>query len=245
MTNMLTPIERHGDIWLKRDDLFSKAGVNGGKVRSCWHLAQQAKGLVTAGSRSSPQINIVAHVAKELGIPARAHAPTGHLGPELQSAQAAGCEIIQHRPGYNTVIVKRAHDDAEELGWTNIPFGMECQEAVQQTESQVKELPPGVKRIVVPVGSGMSLAGVLQGVMGAIPVVGICVGAVPDRRLDRFAPLGWWMDCQLFYSPYKYEDPVKESINGIVLDPIYEAKCKEFLKPDDLFWIVGKREYAG
>lgn len=55
----LTPIEEHGGFLVKRDDLFRVAGVRGGKVRSCWHLAQGAEGLVTAGSRSSPQVNIV------------------------------------------------------------------------------------------------------------------------------------------------------------------------------------------
>jgi hypothetical protein len=28
---------------------------------------------------------------------------------------------------------------------------------------------------------------------------------------------------------------------AIPLDPVYEAKCVGFLKPGDLFWIVGRR----
>lgn len=63
----LTPVDKHGDYWMKRDDLYRVAGVCGGKVRTCWNLAQGAKGLVTAGSRSSPQCNIVAHIAQKLG----------------------------------------------------------------------------------------------------------------------------------------------------------------------------------
>lgn len=47
----LTPVERCGDIWLKRDDAFTVAGQYGGKARTCWQLAQGASGLVTAGSR--------------------------------------------------------------------------------------------------------------------------------------------------------------------------------------------------
>ena len=78
----LTPIETHGGHLVKRDDLFSIGGVNGGKVRTCWHLAQGAKGLVTAGSRQSPQVNIVAHIAKKLNIPSRVHMPRGKLSPE-------------------------------------------------------------------------------------------------------------------------------------------------------------------
>ena len=51
-----TPVQQVGQLWLKRDDLYSVAGVAGGKVRSCWALAQGARGLVTAGSRASPQV---------------------------------------------------------------------------------------------------------------------------------------------------------------------------------------------
>jgi hypothetical protein len=132
-----TPVERRGNVWVKRDDLFSVAGVSGGKVRSCWHLAQGATGLVTAGSRSSPQVNIVAHIAKALGIPCRVHTPAGDLSPEVLSAQAAGAEVVQHKAGYNNVIIKRARDDAKAQGWREIPFGMECTEAVTQTRGQV------------------------------------------------------------------------------------------------------------
>ena len=148
----LTPIEKQGTIFVKRDDKFAIAGVSGGKVRSCWVLAQGASGLVTAGSRSSPQINIVAQIARKLGIPCRAHTPQGILSHELLMAKMAGAEIIQHKAGYNSVIIRRALDDAKDTGYTNIPFGMECSEAITQTMLQVENI-PDVKRIVIPVGS--------------------------------------------------------------------------------------------
>ena len=48
----LTPIEEHGGFLVKRDDHFNVKGGSGcgGKVRTCWALAQGAEGLVTAGS---------------------------------------------------------------------------------------------------------------------------------------------------------------------------------------------------
>ncbi len=241
-----TPVERHGNMWVKRDDAFSIADVNGGKARTCWHLAQGAPGLVTAGARSSPQVNIVAHIAKELGIPCRCHVPSGELLPEVQAAAYAGAEIEQHRPGYSTVINKRARDDAAERGWREIPFGMECVEAVQQTAQQVGNLPRNIERIVVPVGSGMSLAGILTGLCNSgrsIPVLGVKVGADPTKRLDKYAPQDWRKSCDLVASgvPYAREVHVEFPIE---LDPIYEAKCVEFLKPGDLLWVVGIRESA-
>lgn len=240
----ITPIERAGSIWIKRDDAFCIGGGRGGKVRTCWSLAQGAPGLVTAGSRASPQVNIVAQIARKLGIPCRVHTPEGELSPEVRMAQAAGAEVVQHKAGYNNVIVARARDDAKAQGWVNIPFGMECKEAVLRTADQVRDLPDGVKRIVMPVGSGMSLAGVLRGLKNAgkeIPVVGVVVGADPTKRLDQYAP-GWRTQATLVPSGLPYERPApKQDWEGVALDPIYESKCLPFLQPDDLFWIVGLR----
>lgn len=238
----LTPIERHGDIWLKRDDTYAVAGVPGGKVRTCWALAQGAPGLVTAGSRASPQVNIVASIGARLGIPVRCHTPTGELSPEVQAAAAKGAVIVQHRAGYNNVIVARAREDAAALAWREIPFGMECWEAVRQTSGQVRCIPDGVQRIVVPVGSGMSMAGILHGLerLGrGIPVCGVVVGADPRKRLDRWAPLFW--RAELVPAGVDYHTPVEAELDGVLLDPHYEAKCVPFLRPGDLFWLVGIR----
>jgi 1-aminocyclopropane-1-carboxylate deaminase/D-cysteine desulfhydrase-like pyridoxal-dependent ACC family enzyme len=239
-----------GDILLKRDDLFEVAGVRGGKVRSCWSLSQGAPGLITAGSRASPQVNIVAHIAKQLGVPCRVHVPSGALAPEVAAARDAGAEVIQHRPGYNSVIVARAREDAERTGWREIPFGMECGEAVRATASQVAGLPWGqFGRIVVPVGSGMSLAGVLHGLVargaGIPPVLGVVVGADPLKRLDAYAPAFWRDLVTLVPSGLDYHDEApKRMLGGVALDPIYEAKCLPFLRPGDLLWVVGIRQTA-
>jgi 1-aminocyclopropane-1-carboxylate deaminase/D-cysteine desulfhydrase-like pyridoxal-dependent ACC family enzyme len=244
----LTPVERRGDVWVKRDDLFRVAGVQGGKARTCWALAKDAVGLVTAGSRQSPQANIVAQIARRQGIPCRVHTPEGELSPELLAAQAAGADVVQHKAGYNNVIIARARTDAAERGWTEIPFGMECEEATLQTRRQVRDL-PSTSRIVVPVGSGMTLAGVLWGIVEAndhdTKVLGVVVGADPEKRLDRYAPPGWRDMVTLVRSPLDYHvsAPVTD-LHGLSLDPIYEAKCLSYLQPGDLLWDVGIRQTA-
>ena len=241
----LTPVQRVGDYWVKRDDAFMIAGARGGKARACWQLAQGAVGVVTAGARQSPQVHIVARIANALGIPCRAHVPSGQLTPELTGSQAVGAEIVQHTPGYNTVIIKRARDDADDLGWLHIPFGMEFEAAVETNQHQVQNIPDDALRLVVPVGSGMSLAGILRGLAKyekQIPVIGVCVGADPEKRLDRYAPKGWRSSVTLIESGIKYEQhaPVT-TLGGVKLDPIYEAKCIPFLEPGDLLWVVGIR----
>lgn len=241
----LSPVETHAKIRVKRDDLWRIAGQPGGKARTCWALSQGADGLVTAGSRQSPQAAIVANIAQRLGVPCRVHTPTGAVTPEMESAADAGAEVVQHRPGHNSVIISRARKDAKARGWREIPFGMECQEAVEQTRKQVANLPKGIKRLVVSVGSGMSLAGILWGLKDTgrdIPVLGVQVGADPRKRLDKYAPPDW-LDCvELVASDLDYHTHAPQTQLGtLTLDAVYEAKCLPFLKKGDLLWVVGIR----
>lgn len=242
----LTPVQRYGDIYAKRDDLYQAAGVYGGKVRTCWALSRRAKGLVTAGSRHSPQAEIVAHVAMYKGVPCRIHVPSGPSTPILVEAVVCGAELVVARPGHNSVIIKRAREDARARGWTLIPFGMECNTAVTMTAAQVRNIPSDAKRIVVPVGSGMTLAGVLQGLemFGPdIPVLGVVVGASPMKRLATYAPPGWRFRTRLVYSHRQYSKPTDASGKWpwFKLDGHYEAKAVQYLEPGDVFWCVGCR----
>lgn len=258
LTNF-TPIERVEDFWVKRDDLYLSPGnVPGGKARTCYALAHRAlskgkTGLITAGSRKSPQVNIVAQIGKALGMKVRIHTPQGDPGIEVQSAIQAGAERISHKAGYNSVIVSKAKTDWENLGgeegeWEHIPFGMECEEAVNQTASSflnVRTIQSEINRIVVPVGSGMSLCGILKGIeISGKPtkVVGVCVGADPTKRLDKFFPAWKFFPLTLINSSVDYHKEIEAKIGEIELDPVYEAKCKEFLEPNDLLWIVGIRQ---
>ncbi len=254
-TPRLTPIQKvAGGIYLKRDDLYCRAGIRGGKVRACWHLATTARpagpalGLITASSRRSPQAQIVARLAANLGIPARCHMPRGKQTEEMQDMVAHGGELVQHKAGYNNVIIARAKEDHEERpGWRYIPFGMEHPEAIKCTRGQVRKIPKKVKRIVVCIGSGMSAAGILHGLRDLdlnIPVLGVRVGANPQKRLDTFGPVWWNQSMEIVTSPHAYEDAVQMSIGGVVLDPHYESKCVEFVRRYDLFWVVGIRATA-
>lgn len=240
----LTPVERVDGFFLKRDDLFRVADVCGGKARTAWRMAQGARGLVTAGSRHSPQVAIVASVAAEIGIPCHVHVPAGEETPMIRWAIIHKAVVHSERPGYNGVIIARARQNAKALEFTNIPFGMECEEAVCQTSAQVANIPHEAKRVVAPVGSGMSLAGILTGlqVLGLhIPVCGVVVGADPTRRLMRFAPLFWSSMAELLKSKYEYSASHPTKLGGLELDEIYEAKCEEYLCKGDLLWIVGRR----
>ena len=250
----LTPVECHGGYLVKRDDLYEVAGSRGGKARSCYSICSRGieegfKGFVTAGSRQSPQIQIASFIAKEFGVPLKAHTPGGEITEELKVAIANGAEIVQEKAGYNGVIKARARETADSLGWLYIPFGMQCEEAVIETGYQVKSLKKhDFNRLVVPVGSGMSLAGILRGLEYFdiyVPVLGVSVGANYEKVLDEWAPVWWREDSQvrIVKSPYSYSQYYENNkIGDLVVDPIYEAKCIDFLEEGDLLWVVGIRD---
>lgn len=274
-----TPIEAHhlggeGLVYVKRDDTFQIAGIRGGKVRACWHLAQQLnapprrtgllapwppagpRGLITASARKSPQMQIVARLAAKLGVPCRLHTASGEYTEEMRDAEAHGGVLVQHKPGYNSVIMARAEMDAANSGWVYIPFGMEHKDAMYCTRKQVGSIALEMgfgrirkpKRVVICLGSGMSAAGVMwglrdfgDGAMAKIPMVGVRIGADPTRRLDEFAPRDWRGQLTIVTSKHKYTDAVPTTELPFELDPHYEGKCQEYLEPGDLFWVVGIR----
>jgi hypothetical protein len=163
-------------------------------------------------------------------------------------ASGYGAEVIQHDPGYLTVCKKRARDDAEKLGYTLIPWGLEDSVACWCTASQVESiLSTPFKRLVVPVGSGMTLAGILHKLAEKAPdtkVLGVMLGAEVSKRLDAYAPKGWRKMVKLVKAKQPFHSEAPEAARdfcGVPLDPVYEAKCVPFLKPGDLLWIVGRR----
>jgi 1-aminocyclopropane-1-carboxylate deaminase/D-cysteine desulfhydrase-like pyridoxal-dependent ACC family enzyme len=251
----LTPIEKYNDLYFKRDDLFKYNNVCGGKTRSALVLCENEKvGFVTAGSRESPQIQIISEIAKNMKLPFIAHCPGGMLTNELLYAKENGAEIVQHKMGFNNNIIKKAKDDAIRTGYKYIPFGMECLQAIQQNEFQVQNIPLNIKRIFITVGSGMSLLGVYEGIKKYnlnCKIIGLVVGADPSKRINKWIRNELWdfsdyhKRIELVNLDIDYHTKIKDNVFcDIILDEVYEAKCisylKENMKKDDLFWIIGK-----
>lgn len=252
-----TPIEKHEDengdtYWFKREDAYTVAGVNGSKVRGYFKIADGASGIVGGIARVSPNHSWIAAVGKRLGIPVRLHTAHGARTEPMELAERLGAEVIQHKPGYMSQVRSEAKKDAEQReGWVEMPLAGKHPATHAENVRAVrnlKEVEGEVNRIVIPMGSGFSCAGLLQGLDEYdidIPVLGVRVGIDVAETMDEFAPEGWreregfeMVDASLEYE----ERPEQTSLAGVPLDPIYEAKALEFVEPGDLFYVVATRE---
>lgn len=116
---------------------------------------------------------------------------------------------------------------------------------------QTYNIPSDVNRVVVPVGSGTTMIGIIKGLNKMnrkdVEVVGVITGSITSKDVvSRYVPR---LFNNIKYSfveyitgikpKYVYTKVTDEYIGKIHLDPIYEGKCKKFLKPNDLLWIVG------
>lgn len=248
----LTPVEfcKEEGIWVKHDDYFNVCGVAGGKARSAYQVIQELLDqgyttMVTAGSRQSPQCEIVSYICEELGINCVVFMPFGGDTSVIQHLkQNSRTKLERVKPGYNNIIVARAREYASLMNYGYIPFGMECAANVEITSRQVVNIPKEVKRIVMPVGSGMSFSSVVTGMTRNDiykPILGVRVGKDPMKIISEYAEGLQLHDYQITESFWDYHTPVEAYVGGYQLDPIYEAKCRPFLQEGDLLWVVGRR----
>lgn len=252
----MTEIQKAGNLLFKRDDLFEFGGMYGAKVRAAKVLCEKAKEngyttITTLGAKSSPQINIMASVCKELGLKAVGHTTTSELQLDMRRAVEKGAEIIQHSYGYTNVLIKRAKEYAVNNNAFYLPFGMDDNIAVETTAAEVSSILPyidDINRVIIVVGSGINLAGLIRGFMKYKinkPILGVQVGftGVP-KILDKYIGENIWQKhCELVTAKQKYNDYSEYTkVNGIDVDSTYEGKCVPFLQKGDLYWLIGKKE---
>lgn len=230
------------EIFFVRNDLIRVGKANGCKavVADSIITNNNPKGIVSCGSRTSLQIKTLSLLCEERNIPFIAFIPSGET--DLLSLQGKYTTIQQILPGYNTVIIKRAKDFAKEKNFYFIPMGMAMPETLTIVADLFKNASlTGIKRIVVPVGTGMNycaIATYLQKMKLSIPLIGVQVGLDPKKYLDSFLPFGYTPT--IVKSEYPYSYAIKDNVlQGVSLNPSYEAKCIPYLENGDLLWIVG------
>ena len=251
----LSVVEYHQGIYLKRNDLNEFGGCFGGKAECVYNFISRSKvkEFVTCGSRDSLQCDIVSDMCEQMGYKCHIFVPLGGETPTTEKIlKRKLTELHRIDKGYTVVIKSRAAKYAKQNGLTLIPFGMEHINAIETISNQVENIPKDVKRVVVPVGGGITLCGVLKGLYKFyrrdMYVLGVMVGKEPYKLLKEFRPLIQGMSYKLVpyvddVSPLKmYSMRTDYSVDDVKLDPIYEGKCYPFLQDGDLLWIVGYHE---
>lgn len=268
----LTPVQTINGLRVKRDDLyapFESNGVNGGKLRQCVLLAQEAsegfRGIITYCSIGSPQAPITAAVAKDLKLPCVVVYGGTNKERLLQAEMPRlvlhyGARIvIGARTGRHNVLHSVAEKIAREKHYFLVQYGinLSAHEGVllSAVSRQVENI-PDCKNLVAVCGSGITASGILIGLHQygkSIENVHL-VATAPDRRefihstIRKYGADRAFQYHDLYHQPgFSYDKPARARIGGVVLHPNYEAKAFLWYKgsglkdEDTVFWITGAK----
>jgi L-cysteate sulfo-lyase len=182
------------DLWVKRDDLTGLGG-GGNKVRKLEYLCgsaheHDATVLVTSGAAQSNHARLTAAAACRVGL--RCCLVLAGEPPAVPRGNVAldglfGADVIWSGSTDDVELVRRTTEVADQLRGSGevvelIPYGGSSVRGACGYVDCGRELLaqlPGLRHVVVAVGSGGTMAG-LVACLGPARVVGIDVGAVPD-----------------------------------------------------------------
>lgn len=250
VSDQMTPVEALADgIWAKRDDLFSRRGVNGSKLQQALRVLgglrpEAPRGIVGWGGRFSTTGLAMGAAALEHDAVAEFHCPSGAMTDEMRRADALGVKIVQHRPGYLTTCYARARASASSQGFALGLLRPEAFDAVAAQVANLRDLDPAPTRVVVACGGYVLLTGIVLGLRAyevPLPVLAVQVGAAPPRPGTFMGDVIRDPRVTHVQSAEPYAQPRLAELDGITLDPLYEAKLVPFLEPGDLIWISGCR----
>lgn len=251
MSDALTPVHRFNTHWWKREDLACWERLDwpsGAKVRQYIKMIEaqpDAPLLVGCSAFSAMQIYIAA-AAEKFNVRGIVYTPgRAHESDATRYAREKGVEICEVRPcpGPN-VYRARAKERGKALGtfvrWDFIG-------ALRDAQHQAQNIPHGVKRVLIPTGSGLIAAGVLAGLAGHQLEVVAVSGSTMAHAETIIANASKLTTAtlpafHLVHSALKYEQYRMFVLeDGTPLDPFYAAKVLPFLQEDDCVWLTGLR----
>ena len=212
--------------------------------------------ISTAASVHSPQSPIVSRVAKEFGL--KSIIGFGNTTVEkalkhkmMQKCKELGSELIvlSETQGFNNVIYSNLHKLSETRPMFKILFGYAAQSHRESIVTRIAEQIENVDCDVlyVPVGSGVTLSGILEGARMYQKKFKI-VGLQPfghDRRKSIHTILEgmtWEYEYDWIMGKYAYNKLFKKNV-GFELDMVYESKSYDMIKfnkdEKSCFWCIG------
>jgi hypothetical protein len=260
----LTPVQDTGlGWWVKRDDLagFTDESMpSGAKIRQYHSMiaASPADAVLAVGCRSVSATQVYLGAMHVLtGRPAYVCvAATKRESPSTIWAREHGVQVRSVVSPGPAVYRKRMREWLEELGVPAVKWDRRF--AAEDMAYQVRNLPDGVKRVIVPSGSGLAAAGVAGGLIGQDREdVQVVVGAVASQAMTTCVEK--WVSeffCQDEWPAEHFNikhveikgstnrPAFKELPDGTRLDPYYAAKMLPLLQEGDVLWVVGRRPYS-
>lgn len=184
----LTPVQKVGDMWFKREDWFAPlgyGGVNGSKLRQLiwlingyYKFGQRPRGVVSGAVTGSPQHPMAAIVSKHYGLHYVSAVGTEDLTkPNLALAAKYGADFITSKVGYAKTLEAKAREFALAKDYLLIETNIVVNGKDNHTErvkdfhsvggKQVENIPKHIETLIIPCGSGTSTISILYG-------LGIC-----------------------------------------------------------------------
>lgn len=233
----LTPVEKIGDWYFKREDKFAPlgyGGVNGSKLRQLiWLVSKAAQngahGVVGGAVSGSPQHLMLAVVASHYGLPAITVCGSADWTkyPMLKMARGAGATLHLSKCGYAKTLEHDAFKLAKENDYWPLETNITLSEKRNTDEEisafhalgahQVENVPGDVETLVIAAGSCNSVVSVLYGITAYRPkhlkrVVLMGVGAHgsidPEYVYDRLRRVDPGLPGQ--FRPHFLQDPSRE-----------------------------------
>lgn len=250
----LTPVEKIGDLWFKREDKFSPDSVhNGSKFRQLIWLFSRAKfpGVVSGAVTGSPQLPMVAACAKHYGLMCVQF--TGARKNMALAGEKLGAKTILVNPGYAPLLNQRAKGYAAKHGWlrieTNITVtasGAEIEAFHRVGSEQVRNFPSHIETLIIPAGSRNSAVSILYGLHRYPPErLKQIIFMHINKNLAKHEETMWerLKTCGVGTLPYHFEtyDVFADGYTNyaklmpftyktLVAHPRYEGKCFNYIK---------------
>lgn len=189
----LTPVQKRGDLYFKRDDFFAPLGlrsINGSKLRQLIglvsnyvknHSGASELGIIHGAVSGSPQHPMTAIVARHFDLVCIAHVGASKIAgnTNLEIAARNGAHIINARVGYARTLESNAFSMREsETAYQNF-FVLETNITVSEKRGradgvrsfhlpairQVENLPEHIETLIIPCGSANSATSILYGLI--------------------------------------------------------------------------------
>jgi hypothetical protein len=250
----LTPVEKIGDIWFKREDKFSPDRVhNGSKFRQLIWLFSRAKfaGVASGAVKDSPQLPMVAACAKHYGM--KCVQFSGARKNMALAGEKLGAKTKLVNPGYAPLLNRRAKDYAGAHGWLRIETNITVTTSDADIEAfhrvgseQVRNLPDHMETLIIPAGSRNSAVSILYGLRRYPPksLKKIILMHI-NKNLAKHENEMWERlnACGVGALPYQfetydvfangytnYEKLMLFSYGPLAMHPRYEGKCWNFIQ---------------